>query len=66
MHTHRSAGGALVQYNVTATPQVDGVTFESLERIGVAVVRNIDRLRLDELPEHCANADAWPRIQSRE
>lgn len=52
---------ALFQYNVIATPHVGGVTEESLEGIGAAVVRNIERLRRGELPDNCVNAGVWPR-----
>ena len=48
----------LFAYNVIATPHVGGVTQESLQGIGDAVVRNIERLRRGELPANCANPDA--------
>ncbi len=55
---------ALFQYNVIATPHVGGVTEESLRGIGAAVVRNIEKLARGELPDHCVNAEVWPRIHS--
>lgn len=51
---------ALFQHNVIATPHVGGVTLESLEGIGAAVVRNIAKLGRGELPDHCVNASVWP------
>ncbi|MBK8959981.1 MAG: hydroxyacid dehydrogenase [Proteobacteria bacterium] len=55
---------ALLQYNVIATPHVGGVTEESLRGIGAAVVRNIEKLERGELPEHCVNADVWPKLRA--
>ncbi len=48
---------------VIATPHVGGVTEESLRGIGAAVVRNIEKLKRGELPEHCVNADQWPSVR---
>lgn len=50
----------LLEQNVIGTPHIGGATGRSLVGIGKMVARNIEAVRAGNMPDHCANPQAWP------
>lgn len=51
----------IFQYNVLATPHIGGATDVSLQGIAKRVAENVNRLRRDEMPLNCVNAEVKPK-----